>query len=275
MIDAHVHVWRLGKHDCRWPTPDLGPLYRDHELAEFAEAAHAEGVTSAILVQTQESERDTEWLLSLAASPLVAGIVGWTDLKSPDILSRLAALGASGPLVGIRAMVEGRDPAWFDDPAVDVGCAALSTHSLAFDALVRPHHLPALDRLAERHPRLRIVVDHAAKPSIGNDVVGWRTALLPLAARANVVCKLSGLMTELADGQPSAAITSYIRIILDLFGPDRVLWGSDWPVLTARASYREWFTLAWAAVPDAHRQAVFGLNAAKVYGLPVSTEALA
>jgi L-fuconolactonase len=172
-------------------------------------------------------------------------------------------------------MVEGRDPAWFDDPAIDAGCATLSAHCVAFDALVRPHHLPALDRLAERHPTLRIVVDHAAKPSIGKDIDGWRSALLPLAARANVVCKLSGLMTELADGQSPAAITAHIRIILDLFGPDRVMWGSDWPVLTARASYREWFTLAWAAVPDADRQAVFGSNAARVYGLTVPTEALA
>ena len=268
MIDAHVHIWRLGRNDCVWPTPDLGAIHRDHELADIALRARRVGVSSAILVQSQESERDTRWLLEIAkGSSFVAGVVGWADLSAADIGGRLDALVRAGPLVGIRPMTEGCGDDWFDMPAIDAGLAAMVERGLTFDALIRPRHLASLDRLAARHPALAIMIDHAAKPSIGVDREAWRDALAPLAARPNVHCKLSGLMTELAPGGSADALLPYVEDLLALFGPDRLVWGSDWPVLNLRGSYEAWLACACAAVPSADHQAVFDGNARRFYGL--------
>jgi L-fuconolactonase len=268
MIDAHVHLWRLGRNDCVWPTPDLATIHRDHELAEIAALAQGAGVTSAILVQSQESERDTRWLLEEAScSPFVAGVVGWTDLAAPDVGDRLDLLVDAGPLVGVRPMTEGRPDDWFDAPALEAGLSALTERRLTFDALIRPRHLASLVRLAARHPGLAIMIDHAAKPSIGVDRAAWHDALAPLAARPNVSCKLSGLMTELAPHGSAEDLAPYIADMLALFGPERIVWGSDWPVLNLRGAYAEWLAYALAAVPPADREAVFDNNARRFYGL--------
>lgn len=268
MIDAHVHLWRLGQNDCVWPTPDLGAIHRDHELPEILALAHGAGVECAILVQSQESERDTRWLLEVAlGSSFVAGVVGWVDLAAADIGARLDALVAAGPLVGIRPMTEGCGDDWFDAPEIDAGLKALAERGLAFDALIRPRHLASLDRVAARHPRLSIMIDHGAKPSIGIDREAWRSALAPLAGRPNVQCKLSGLMTELAPDGSADDLPPYIADLLALFGPDRLAWGSDWPVLNLRGAYADWLASALAAVPVADHPAVFGGNARRFYGL--------
>ena len=268
MIDAHFHIWRLGLNDCAWPPADLGAIHRDHELAEIATLARGVGVASAILVQSQESERDTQWLVETArGSSFVAGVVGWADLTALDIGARLDALVRAGPLVGVRPMTEGCADDWFDAAAIDAGLATLADRGLTLDALIRPRHLASLDRLAARHPALAIMIDHAAKPSIGVDREGWRDGLSPLAARPNVHCKLSGLMTELAPDGSADDLRPYIEDLLALFGPGRLVWGSDWPVLNLRGSYEAWLACACAAVPSADQQAVFGGNASRFYGL--------
>ena len=268
MIDAHVHIWRLGQNDCVWPTPDLGPIHRDHGLDEIAGIARGVGVRAAILVQSQESERDTRWLLEVAkGSNFVAGVVGWADLSAANISERLDALAANGPLVGIRPMTEGCSDDWFDMPAIDAGLSALAERGLTFDALIRPRHLASLDRLAARHTGLAIMIDHAAKPSIGVGREAWRTALAPLAARPNVQCKLSGLLTELAPDGSAADLLPYIADLLALFGPERIVWGSDWPVLNLRGAYADWLACALAAVYVADHPAVFGGNARRFYSL--------
>lgn len=262
MIDAHIHLWRLGQNDCSWPTADLSAIHRDHELAEFGSLARPLGVDRAILVQSQESERDTRWLLEQGA----AGVVGWADLTTTDVATRLDAQIATGPLVGIRPMVQDRAPDWYDDPALDTGLACLAARNLTLDALIRPRHLAALDRLAARHPDLRIVIDHAAKPAIGaGEHDAWRALLAPLAQRPGVACKLSGLLTETAPGQPAEIVLRYIDTLLALFGSDRVIWGSDWPVLNLRGDYAGWLALARGAVPATDRDAVFGGSARRFY----------
>ena len=271
MIDAHVHIWQLGANDCTWPTVDLAAIHRDHMLADFERVATPCGITAAILVQSQESVRDTRWLLEQAAeAPLVAGVVGWADLSAHDIAAQLAALAAIGPLVGVRPMVQDLASDWFDDPALDSGLANVAAANLTLDALIRPRHLAALDRVADRFPALRIVIDHAAKPAIGPDPFdatfnAWHDALAPLARHPNVACKLSGLLTETAPGQSPQAMLPYIRAIIALFGGSRVIWGSDWPVLNLRGDYREWLSLAREAIPTADRDAVFGGNARHFY----------
>jgi L-fuconolactonase len=268
MIDAHFHLWRLGRNDCVWPTPDLAAIHRDHELAEIAALAGDAGVTSAVLVQSQASERDTRWLLEVAkGSSFVAGVVGWTDLAAANVCERLDSLAEDGRLVGIRPLTEASPDDWFDAPAIDAGLEALALRGLTFDALIRPRHLASLNRLAARHPRLAIMIDHAAKPSIGIDRAAWREAMAPLATRPNVWCKLSGLMTELAPDGTADDLPPYIADVLALFGPERIVWGSDWPVLNLRGTYPAWLACALAAVPVTDHTAVFSGNARRFYGL--------
>jgi L-fuconolactonase len=268
MIDAHFHLWRLGRNDCVWPTPDLAAIHRDHELAEITALAGDVGVTSAILVQSQASERDTRWLLELAKdTSFVAGVVGWTDLTAADVGERFDSLAEAGPLVGIRPLAEACPDDWFDAPELEPAFEALVARGLTFDALIRPRHLPSVDRLAARHPGLAIIIDHAAKPRIGVDQVAWREAMAPLATRPNVCCKLSGLMTELEPDGGAEDLPPYIADLLALFGPDRIVWGSDWPVLNLRGSYAEWLACALAAVPAADHPAIFNGNARRFYGL--------
>ncbi|HEX5184147.1 MAG TPA: amidohydrolase family protein [Allosphingosinicella sp.] len=251
MIDAHAHLWRIGRNGCIWPPPGLAAIHRDFELAELRALSPADGV---ILVQSQEDPADTDWLLSLAGDPFVAGVVGWADLTSPD------AFPAHPKLLGLRPMVQDREAGWFDNPAIDAGLTAMARRGLVLDALVRPRHLPALDRLAARHPDLTIVIDHAAKPEIA-DVGPWPDDMARLAVRPNVSCKLSGLLTEMRADE----VEPIFATLWTAFGPDRLVWGSDWPVVTLAATYAQWLSLARRLVPAEHHPAVFDTNARRIY----------
>ena len=269
MIDAHQHIWTLGRNGCTWPTEAEGPIFRDYGLGDFASEAAAHGIAGTVLVQSQERARDTEWLLEVAEeAEMVAAVVGWADLAAPDAAERVAALAARRKLKSLRPMVQDRGPDWYDDPALEAGFIAMIEHGLRLDALVRVPHLPALDRLAQRRPELSIVIDHAAKPRIGANggFTEWHSAIAPLATRPNVFCKLSGLLTECGDA-PLQAAEAYVRAILSLFGPERTLWGSDWPVLELASTYGDWLALARAWVPAAAHGAVFGQTSAHFYGI--------
>ncbi len=260
MIDAHVHLWQLGANDCVWPTVSDGALHRDFVADELLDMLDGASVDRAILVQSQESPRDTAWLLDIAAAtPQIAGVVGWADLADRDAVRDIAANPA---LKGLRPMVQSRAADWYDDPALDAGLAAMTECGLVLDALIRPAHLPALDRLATRHPALAIVIDHAAKPDGGSDgFADWSAAIAPLARHANVHVKLSGLLAEM----PRDTVLPVVQVLLETFGATRLLWGSDWPVLTASSSYRDWLDLALALIPPVDHAAVFGGNAACIY----------
>lgn len=268
MIDAHVHIWRIGRNGCLWPTPDLAAIHRDHDLAEVGRTTAGLGVDNVVLVQSQESEEDTAWLLAeAAASPMVVGVVGWVDPAAIDIAARIARARRQGPLVGVRVMAQDRAAEWLADPALYALYAGLGDAGLALDLLVRPEHLPACAMLAARFPNLRMVIDHAAKPAIvAGDFTAWRTAMTDAAARPNLHCKLSGLVTEAPD-LPIKAIAPYVAALLDLFGAERLIWGSDWPVVNLDSDYAAWLGFARAAVPAEHHAAVFGGNARAFYRL--------
>jgi L-fuconolactonase len=267
VIDAHVHIWRLGRNGCTWPTPDLTAIHRDHDLAEVQRTIAESGVDQVVLVQSQETEDDTAWLLGeAAASPFVAGVVGWTDPAAIDPGSRIARLRRQGPLVGLRVMAQDRPPEWLTEPVLDVQFDHMTEAGLALDLLVRLQHLEESARLAARFPQLRIVIDHCAKPAIANDGLSvWREAIAPVAARGNVLCKLSGLITEAAPGEAMEALAPYIEAVLTLFGPERLIWGSDWPVINLNGAYRDWLDFAREVIPAAHHAAVFGGNARAFY----------
>jgi L-fuconolactonase len=269
MIDAHQHVWQIGRHGHTWPTGAEAPIYRDYGLADFRDMAQPCGVTRTVLVQSQENVADTDWLLDLAeGEDLVAAVVGWADLAAPDAAARIAALAACPKLKALRPMVQDKAANWYDDPAHDPAFAAMVEQGLRLDALVRVPHLASLDRLAARFPELSIVIDHAAKPRIDveDGFAEWHAAIAPLAARMQVHCKLSGLLTECGSARPEA-INPYVAAILDLFGPERTMWGSDWPVLELAASYVDWHQRAKSCVPAAHREDVFERTAVRFYGL--------
>lgn len=269
MIDAHVHLWRPGRNDCTWPGPDLPALHRDVLPEELWAEIGPTGVSRVVLVQSQESELDTGWLLDLAhAEDRIAGVIGWSHLTAQDAAKRIDRAAARGKLLGIRPMVQDRAEDWYDDPALDPALAYLARRGLVLEALVRPRHLAALARCAERHPDLRLIIDHAAKPAMGESGMFWEEAMKRLAGLPQVACKLSGLVTELAEDGTPAMVLPTIAKIRDLFGPERLIWGSDWPVVTLRQSYRDWLALAQSAIPSAEHAAVFGGNACRIYGLP-------
>ena len=269
MIDAHVHIWRLGQNGCTWPTADLAAIHRDFGLGEVAGTIAGSGVTHVVLVQSQESEADSTWLLTeAAASPLVAGVVGWIDGTASDPAARIVRLRRQGPLVGLRVMAQDRPTEWLADPALHGQLRALADVGLSLDLLVRPRHLAHCAALAEAFPGLRMIIDHLAKPQIANnDLAAWRAGMAPAAERANLFCKLSGLITEAAPGAPMETLAPYVEAALDLFGPERLVWGSDWPVITLNGDYSAWLDLARSVIPGRHHAAVFGRNARAFYGL--------
>lgn len=258
MIDAHVHLWRLGYNDCTWPTAAEGPIHCDIELGDLLDRLDATNVSQALLVQSQESPRDTAWLLEqAAASPRIAGVVGWADLARVNCV---AALAGEAEIRGLRPMVQDCAADWYDNPALADGLACMSEAGLVLDALIRPRHLASLARLARRYPALTIVIDHAAKPC-PPDWADWRAAMGEAAGLPNVHVKLSGLLTEMAVSDLPPCVDALIA----LFGAERMIWGSDWPVVRLGGDYRSWLALARSLVPAADHAAVFGGNAARLY----------
>lgn len=268
-IDAHLHLWRIADRAGQWPPPDLAAIHRDFTPADLLPLLDEARIDGAVLVQSLPSAADTAFLLGLAAVlPAIQGVVGWADLKANDAPDTIARLARDPKLKGLRPMLQDiADPAWIADPALAPAVAAMVAHDLAFDALVRPAHLPHLLAFAGRHHDLRIVIDHGAKPEIGaGPLAEWRRGLEPLAALPQVTCKLSGLVTE-AEGLGADAVRPYAEALLTLFGPERLIWGSDWPVLTLAGDYAGWLAFCRDLVPAADHAAVFGGNAARFYRL--------
>jgi L-fuconolactonase len=250
LIDAHQHFWRVGRNGFSWPTPDLAAIHRDFGPDDLAAVGGPLGLTGSVLVQSQADDRDTDWLLELAAdAPLVLAVVGWADLSAPDAPVRIAELARSPKLRGLRPMLQNLDDdAWIASPSLDPALDAMIAHDLSLDALVLTRHLPHLLTLARRRPDLAIVIDHGAKPPIatGEQADAWARGIDALAELPQVFCKLSGLLTEAAPGQPPDALAPYVRRLVSAFGPERLMWGSDWPVLDLAGDYGGWLAQAGA-----------------------------
>jgi L-fuconolactonase len=245
----------------------LTPIYRDFTLDDLTEVTCAAGVDQVILVQSQEDDSDTAWILSIAGDPLIAGVVGWLDLLSGDAPTAIGSLATNPRLRGLRPMVQDREADWYDAPALDPACAAMTTLQLVFEALVRPRHLPSLLRLALRHPDLAILIDHGAKPT-QVDLAYWAEQMDMLARLPNVSCKFSGLLTEVPTNSATEALAAIFDRLWNAFGAERLVWGSDWPVLELAGDYAGWTDRCRALVPSAHHAAVFETNARRIYGIP-------
>lgn len=271
MIDAHQHCWRLSRGDYGWLTPALAPIHRDVTPDDWWREAAPCGVERSILVQAAPTEAETQYLLALArTAPHVAGVVGWLDFSAPDAVQRIAARAAEPLLVGLRPMLHDLpDDAWMLRDDVTRAVASMAPHGLVFDALVRPRHLTHLLEFAHRHPALAIVIDHGAKPDIARrDWQPWATAMEALARCANVQVKLSGLATEAGPSWQARDLAPYAQHLFEHFGAQRVIWGSDWPVLELAGSYRRWFDAAQSlagALGEEERALIFGGNAVRTY----------
>jgi L-fuconolactonase len=273
-IDAHHHLWDLSRRPQPWLTgAELDPIARTFELAELQPLLAGHDIDATVVVQSSSSLDETRELLDTAAGSggRIAGVVGWADLTDPALPDVLATL--SGPLVGIRHQVQDEsDPWWLARAGVRRGLATVAAANLVYDLLVTPRELPAALETAAALPELRFVLDHGAKPPVAaGGWEPWATQLRGLAALPNVSCKLSGLVTEADWGRwKPADVLPYAQHILEAFGPDRVLFGSDWPVCTLAGPYGSVLDLAEEATAGfsaAERAAVFGDTASRVYGL--------
>ncbi len=271
IVDAHHHIWSLGRGDYAWITPAMTPLDRDFDLRDYRRVAPP-GIEASVLVQAAPTVAETRFLLDAArdAGERVMAVVGWVDFERDDALDTLAALAVDPYLRAVRPMVQNlADPQWLLRPRVQAVLAALPALNLRFDALVRPQQLPALLHVLERNPALRVVIDHAAKPAIGAGMrEPWGALLREAAGHPNTSCKLSGLATEAQADWTVATLRPYVDHIFQHFGDRRVMWGSDWPVVERGGGMARWWSatqelLAGLAMPS--RAAVLGGNARRFY----------
>ncbi|MGW4476910.1 amidohydrolase family protein [Nonomuraea sp. NPDC004354] len=275
-VDAHHHVWDLAVRDQPW-TAELPALRRSFHFDDLAPELAAHGVAGTVLVQTITVAEETPEFLALTDDhPEILGVVGWVDLTAPDVADAIAAL-REGPggrrLVGIRHQVQGEsDPEWLLRADVLRGLAAVADADLTYDLLVTAAQLPAAVAAADRVAGLRWVLDHAGKPPIAaGELDPWRKHITALAANPAVACKLSGLVTEATADWHDDDLAPYADHVITSFGPDRVMFGSDWPVCLLHATYTQVTASVdsmTATLDDAQQQAVWGGTATRWYRLP-------
>lgn len=272
MIDAHVHLWDLAVRDQPW-IPAASPIRRTFGPDDLRAVVGETPVERVVLVQVLNDPGETADLLAAADDDLVAGVVGWADLAASAVADVLGELAATGPLVGVRhqALAEPDPAGWLTSAPVCRGLAALEAAQLPCDLMLRPEHLGAAVAVARAHPSLWFVLDHLGKPPIATGPLEpWATALGSLAAEPNVSCKLSGVHSIAPQDWTPADLDPYLGTALDVFGADRLLFGSDWPVSTQAASYAQVLAVAERAcrtLSPGERTAVLGDNARRVYGL--------
>jgi len=278
-IDGHQHFWTTQRDDYGWLTPDLEALYRDFTPEDLQPLLDQTGVEHTVLVQAAATTDETQYLLAIAEyHSLVAGVVGWVDMDSPtEAIAALDEFVLHPKFVGIRPMIQDiEDPAWIDRPELNIVLEALVQSNVCFDALVRSVHLPYLLNCLTRHPELRVVIDHGAKPDIaGGEWQPWADSIAAIANQTSAYCKISGLITEADSSQTYDNVMSYLDHLLEVFGPERLIWGSDWPVLNLAGDYEGWHDastnrLKQLAVQD--QENILGRNAIRFYGLPTEAD---
>ena len=273
-VDSHHHVWSLARGDYGWLKPSQAAIYRDFTLADLAPLMKTAGVAATVLVQAAPTLAETQFLLKVAkdSNGLVKGVVGWVDLTSADAIPALTRLARDPLLKSIRPMLQDLpDPSWILRADVGRTLSALPRLGLRFDALVTPAKLPALLPMLERHPDLAVVIDHGAKPDIANRMwEPWARSMRAAAANPRVRCKLSGLATEAGPNWTIDTLRPYFDHLLDCFGAQRLMWGSDWPVVNLSGSYQRWYAATkalLAGLTPREQAAIMGGTARKFYGL--------
>ena len=280
-IDSHQHFWRYDPARDGWITDAMQVLKRDFLSGQLASELDAHGMDASIAVQADQSESETRFLLDLAArSERVAGVVGWVDLASPGLDDRLQFFSQFAKLRGFRHIVQAEpDDRFLVRSEFLHGISRLREFGFTYDILIYPQQLPAAMELASKFPGQPFVIDHLAKPEIKTrNSAAWARHIRSLAASPNVYCKLSGLVTE-ADWRTwaPAEFELYLDVVFEAFGPERLMFGSDWPVCLLAATYRQVKQLVEDYV-DRHaaedKVKIFGANAIRFYGLKASANGL-
>jgi L-fuconolactonase len=270
VIDAHHHLWRYTPAEYGWIDDSMAALRRDFLPTDLLPEIQSAGIDRTIAVQARQTVEETAWLLELAAqNNFIAGVIGWAPLASPELPAFLSNHADHPKLVGLRHIVQAEPACFLDTPAFNAGIAALIDTSLVYDILIFECQLEEATRFVDRHPHQSFVLDHIAKPRIADELIEpWRTHIGELARRPNVVCKLSGMVTEAGAGWTEKSLLPYFDTVVEAFGPHRLLAGSDWPVCLAATGYARWWqTLRnyFSSFTEFERTAIFGGTAAAIY----------
>lgn len=273
-LDAHVHFWQFQPERDAWITPEMAAIRRDFLPADVAPLLSQHGLDSCVAVQADQSDAETVFLLHHAArNPFIRGVVGWIDLQAPDVACLLSRYAQFPQLKGFRHILQGEaDRTLLLTPAFRRGIAALAPHGFTYDLLILPDQLPYASQLAADFPAQRFVLDHLAKPPIRQQQLQpWAQHIQALARHENVYCKVSGLVTE-ADWQQwqPQDFRPYLDVVFEAFGPQRVMFGSDWPVCNVAGGYSRVVGLLeeyLAGFPADEQAQFWGGNAAEFYNL--------
>lgn len=277
-VDAHQHYWNPARGDYAWMPPDHPILSRVYGPGDLQSPLEAAGMGHTVLVQAAETIEETEYLLGIAdATPSVAGVVGWVDFENTDHRAQLERLARHPKFKGVRPMIQDiADIDWMLREDVQWAYDAVTDLDLAFDALGFPHHLDNFLTVFCRYPKMRVVVDHCMKPQIGAHTEArftyWAEQMTRIAAETSAFCKFSGIITEAGEDWSLEALRPYSEHVLQAFGPNRVMWGSDWPVCRLRGEYGVWHAAAQALTTHlsvVDQAKVFGETAALFYRLDI------
>ncbi|WP_283178856.1 amidohydrolase family protein [Gemmobacter sp. 24YEA27] len=246
MLDAHQHFWKVSRGDYGWMSPELTALYRDFGTEDLEPLMRASGITQTVLVQAAETEAETEFLLDIAAKTnFVAGVVGWIDMLASDFAARLDHYAARPKWIGLRPMLQEHDPALIADPRFRASLAEVALRGTPFDVLTFPRHLPAMVEALQATPGLHAILDHISKPDMTGPVdAEWAAGIRALATVPGLHCKISGLVTEAGADWTPDRIRPFVTLVAEAFGPERLVFGSDWPVCTLAASHGQVVDLA-------------------------------
>lgn len=277
-IDAHHHLWQPLRGDYDWMPQDSAILNRHYDPSDLVPHLKAHGIDGTVLVQASASVHETEYMLGLAdATPFIKGVVGWIDFEDPGHLSHLRRLAKHPKFLGVRPMIQDiPDVNWMLRDDIQWAYRAIIDLDLTFDALGFPQHLANFATLMDRYPEMRVVYDHCMKPQIRDQQAGrdafsaWADGMSQLAKNTAGYCKFSGLVTEADDGWGVDDLRPFADHVIKVFGTDRVMWGSDWPVCRLQAEYESWITAAQTLTADLSAEAkadVFGGTAARFYRL--------
>ena len=272
-IDAHHHLWHYSDEEYGWIDDSMRVLRRDFTPADLAHEMQSAGVDGAVAVQARQTVEETAWLLELAAAHReIRGVVGWLPIAADNFSAELDRVRANPHLKGLRHVVQGEPAGFLDGDAFNRGIASLEPTGLVYDILIFARQLPEAVRFVDRHPRQPFVLDHIAKPDIRNgEIANWSRDIGVLAQRENVTCKISGMVTEADPRHWSAEqLRPYFDVVLEAFGPDRLMIGTDWPVLNVGSAYAEWWRIVegWVSSLSPSEQAgILGGTAERVYRL--------
>ena len=273
IIDSHQHFWKYDPVSYSWINDDMQVIRRDFLPGDLAVVLNENKVEGCIVVQADQTEEETDWLIILASkNDFIQGIIGWVDLRSDKIEERLRHYLQFNKVKGFRHVLQGEEPSFMLQKDFLNGISKLDEFGFAYDILIFPHHLEAALQLVEQFPQQRFVIDHVAKPYIKDGKIDeWKAGMEKLAQHPYVYCKISGMVTE-ADWHNWTAeqLKPYLDVVVESFGIDRIMFGSDWPVCLVASSYSKWLQTVqnyFESFSEEDQEKVFSGNASRFYNL--------